>query len=228
MDATKSSRLTGSETGSEAVTILPPLERFESRPETMALLRVLSELAPGEELSQDEVALRAGLRPEYLREHIHWLYRVTYKLRKNGIHVRSRGRMVKRLLSPESIEDACAGVKRVHRQCRSELEKIACADFDQLTAEQRLQASVAATILSALHRASAPRSRRQIETAVAKTGERLPPEVCLRIVGEDKARGRRFRLEAGDGRLEAGEDKRHLSSDSGLKPPASSLKPPAS
>ena len=180
MDATRSSQWSGT----EAVTIVPPLERFEARPETTALVNVLSELAPGEEISQDEAALRAGLDPKYLRKHIDWLYRVCRKLRRNGIHVRSRRRLVKRLLPPESVEDACAGVGRVHRQCRSELEKITCADFSQLTAEQRLQGSAAATILNALHRASAPRSRRQIEMAVTKTGERLPPEVCLRIVGE--------------------------------------------
>ncbi len=163
---------------SEQKTINPP-PRFTRSFETQKIIERLEKLDIGEQVSYEELAVEAGLSrvsgsTGSLHSARHFLQRT-----EGRVFACVPGIGVKRATDAEIVQTGSMVVQHIHRTARRGMLRLACANFDVLSPEQRMEFNEKASHLAILQHVTTAKSAKRIGQAVAKSQAKLPVEATL-------------------------------------------------
>lgn len=142
--------------------------------ETRKIFEFLAEINEGGEVSYEEIATALG-KQEFTTKLRGSLAAARKRLiREKGIVFGvNRAVGLKRLTPAEIVDASRGGIHRVSRQCRRSMKTLGCADFQRLSADEKIKHNASMSIYGALAASSSLSSIKRIETVVKNSGEIL-------------------------------------------------------
>lgn len=151
--------------------------------ETKLIEYELDQLEPGQTIEYDNLSAAIG---RDVREHARGnILSARRRLRKEKRKVFGtvRGVGVKRLTDAEIVVASGSDITSVKRRTRNALHSLSCAEFDNLTGDEKNQHRTRFCVLGVLELFSKPSATRKIEERIEETSEGLPIGKTLKLFG---------------------------------------------
>lgn len=150
----------------------------ERSEETKMIINLFLGLAPGETITKERVSAALG---ENVETHIGKIYVARSAVLKESAIVIEAVRCVgwKRLNGREPVYLGEQSRKWIHNKSKRTFQKITCANYNELSAEERIKYNLHASCFGALAAISTARAVKKIEARVQETQARLPLQRVL-------------------------------------------------